>query len=62
MGALGTNRFKVMLISDSNFSSHFLEHAARLYNEEPKNLLQLLQHPKVKKYLFSKSLAPSLLN
>ena len=49
MGALGTNGLKAMLISDSNFRSHLLEHAARLYNEEPKNLLQLLQHPKVKK-------------
>ena len=51
MGVLGTNGFKKMLISDPNFSSDFLEHATRLYNEEPNNLLQLLQHPKVKKFI-----------
>ena len=64
MGALGTNGLKAMLISDSNFSSHFLEHATRLdcTMKSQKIYCNYCNIPKLKKYLFSKSLASSLLN
>ena len=52
------------LTSEPNYESHFLKYATALYNEVPKSIQEAEKYfavvPKLKTYLFDKTLARSL--
>ena len=52
------------LTSEPNYESHFLKYATALYNEVPKSIQEAAKYfavvPKLKTYLFDKTLARSL--
>ena len=54
------------LTSEPNYESHFIKYAATLYNEFPKSIQEVEKYcaavPKLKRYLFDKTLARSLSN
>ena len=61
-----TKTIKLTLTSKLNYESHFLKYATTLYNEVPKLIQEAGNYyavvPKLKRYLFDKTLARSLSN
>ena len=61
-----TETIKLTLTSEPNYESHFLKYATTLYNEVPKLIQEVGKYyavvPKLKRYLFDKTLARSLSN
>ena len=61
-----TKTIKLTLTSKLNYESHFLKYATTLYNEVPKLIQEVGKYyavvPKLKRYLFDKTLARSLSN
>ena len=61
-----TKTIKLTLTSKLNYESHFLKYATTLYNEVPKLIQEAGKYyavvPKLKRYLFDKTLACSLSN
>ena len=61
-----TKTIKLTLTSKLNYESHFLKYATTLYNEVPKSIQEAEKYcavvPKLKRYLFDKTLARSLSN
>ena len=59
-----TETIKLTLTSEPNYESHFLKYATTLYNEVPKSIQEAEKYcavvPKLKMYLFDKTLARSL--
>ena len=61
-----TKTIKLTLTSEPNYESHFIKYATALYNEAPKPMQEAEKYcavvPKLKRYLFDKTLARSLAN
>ena len=62
----GTETIKLTLTSEPNYESHFVKYATTLYNEVPKPIQETQKYcavvPRLKRYLFDKTLARSLSN
>ena len=61
-----TEAIKLTLTSEPNYESYFIKYATTLYNEVPKPIQEAEKYcavvPKLKRYLFDKTLARSLAN
>ena len=61
-----TETIKLTLTSEPNYESHFMKYATKLYNEVPEPIQEAEKYcavvPKLKRYLFDKTLARSLAN
>ena len=61
-----TETIKLIPTSEPKYESHFLKYATTLYKEVPKSIQEAEKYcavvPKLKRYLFSKTLARSLSN
>ena len=61
-----TETIKLKLTSEPNYESHFIKYATTLYKEVPKPIQEAQKYcavvPKLKRYLFYKTLARSLAN
>ena len=61
-----TETIKLTLTSETNYESNFLKYATTLYNEVPKSIQEVEKYyavvPKLKRYLFDKTLVRSLSN
>ena len=61
-----TETIKLTLTSEPNYEPHFIKYATTLYNEVPKPIQEAEKYcavvPKLKRYLFDKTLARSLTN
>ena len=61
-----TETIKLILTSEPNHESHFIKYATAPYNEVPKSMQEAEKYcavvPKLKRYLFDKTLARSLAN
>ena len=61
-----TETIKLTLTSEPNYETHFITYATTLYNEVPKPIQEAEKYcavvPKLKRYLFDKTLACSLAN
>ena len=61
-----TKTIKLTLTSEPNYATHFIKYATTLYNEVPKPIQEPEKYcavvPKLKRYLFDKTLARSLEN
>ena len=61
-----TETIKLTLTSEPNYESHFIKYATTLNNEFPKPIQEAEKYcavvPKLKRYLFDKTLARSLAN
>ena len=61
-----TKTIKLTLTSEPNYESHFIKYATALYNKAPKPMQEAEKYcavvPKLKRYLFDKTLARSLAN
>ena len=60
---IATETIKLTLTSEPNYDSYFIKYATTLYNEVPKPIQETEKYcavvPKLKKYLFEKTLARS---